>query len=156
MRDHTPSDESGRWFLNGRVTVRRSRDGAPDGLSILESEMARGDSPPLHVHRDEDEVFHILAGEIRFRVGEAEVLARSGDTLVAPKRTPHTFRVESETARFVTITTGDFEHAVRAFSRPADGPGLPAFIEPAPETVQALTRVMAAHGIDILGPPMAA
>src|SRR5688572_21239181 len=44
------------WFLDTRVIVRiRHADGA-DGLSVLEHHACHGDSPPLHVHRDEDEV----------------------------------------------------------------------------------------------------
>jgi mannose-6-phosphate isomerase-like protein (cupin superfamily) len=86
----------------------------------------RGESPPLHIHHDEDEVFHILEGELRFRVGDDELRAGPGETLLAPKRVPHTHRVESECGGWlVTTTRGDFERFVRSFSRPAERDELP-------------------------------
>jgi hypothetical protein len=117
-------------------------------------------SPPdclhLHSHRREDEVFHVLEGALRLRVGETELIAHAGETLVAPKGVPHTFRVESEEARFLTITVGrDFESMVREMSRPA-GDGLPPMAAPSEELRVALTDACARNNIEIVGPPLAA
>jgi quercetin dioxygenase-like cupin family protein len=143
------------WFLGTRVTVRVSQSDGADGLSVLEHLAPRGDSPPLHVHRDEDEVFHLLEGEARFLVGGRELRARAGETMLAPKGVPHTYRVESEHARWLTVTTGGFEAFVRAMSRPAEADGLPpAGGPPTPEQQQALSAVAAEHGIDLIGPPL--
>ena len=88
------------WFLNTRVVIRvSSRDGS-DGLSVLEHQAACGESPPLHIHHEEDEVFHILEGEVRYQVGETTYLAKAGETFIAPKGIPHTYRIVSpESAR---------------------------------------------------------
>src|SRR5918996_445631 len=51
------------WFLNTLVTVHARHDQGEDGISVLESLAPYGDSPPLHVHRTEDELFHVLEGE---------------------------------------------------------------------------------------------
>ena len=76
-----------------------SRDGS-DGLSVLEHQAACGESPPLHIHHEEDEVFHILEGEVRYQVGETTYLAKAGETFIAPKGIPHTYRIVSpESAR---------------------------------------------------------
>ena len=150
-------DQAGEelWFLNGRARVMSRPAAGGPAASLIEHVMARGDSPPLHLHRREDEVFHIIEGEIRFRVGEKEILAGPGDTLVGPKGVPHTFRVESETARFLTFdTAGDFEGMMREVARPA-GDGLPAPQAPSPALIEALTAAAARHNIEILGPPMA-
>lgn len=155
MSHLTAAPEPGLWFLNSRVEVRRPSAAGPDGLSILEHFMAQGDSPPTHVHRDEDEVFHILEGRVRFRVGEVEQVAGPGETLVGPRGAPHSFIVESPTARFITVTTGAaFEGAVRDIARPATAPGLPAAQAPTAEMVTALADSFARHGIDIVGPPL--
>jgi quercetin dioxygenase-like cupin family protein len=151
-------DQAGEefWFLNGRVRVRSQAARGEQAASLIEHRMPRGDSPPLHRHEREDEVFHILEGEIRFRVGDQEILARAGDTLVGPKGVAHTFRVESEEARFLTLATaGDFEAMMREVARPA-GDGLPPAAEPTPAEIQALAAAAARHRITILGPPMAA
>lgn len=144
------------WFLNGLVTVGVSNDDGSDGISVLEHLAPHGDSPPLHVHHDEDEVFHILEGELRFRVGDDELRAGPGETLLAPQGVPHTYRVESEQGRWlVTTARGNFERFMRAVSRPAERDELP---EPAPEPtaeqVKALGAVASAHGIELVGPPL--
>ena len=109
------------WFLDTLVTVRVAHAEGEDGVSVLESLAPHGDSPPLHVHHTEDEVFHVLEGEFRFRVGESHLRLRAGETLLAPKGVPHTYCVESPSGgRWLVVTThGDFERLVRSFSRPA-------------------------------------
>jgi uncharacterized cupin superfamily protein len=42
---------------------------------VLEHRVPHGDSPPLHVHRNEDEVFHVLEGELRFVAGDRQLSA---------------------------------------------------------------------------------
>ena len=145
------------WFLNSLVTIRVSRTDGEDGVSVLDHRVACGDSPPLHIHRTEDEIFHILEGRFRVRVGDKDQWAGPGDILLVPKGIPHTYRVESaEGGRFLTMTVhGDFERFVCAMSRPAQDPGLPApGGEPTPEAIQALTEAAARHGIEIVGPPL--
>jgi mannose-6-phosphate isomerase-like protein (cupin superfamily) len=146
------------WFLASRVTLRRLSQDGPDGVSIIEHRSPYGDSPPTHLHHDEDEVFHVIEGRLRLRVGNEELTAGPGDTVVAPKGLPHTYRVESpEGARYLTLVTGaGFESMVRAVSRPAAAPGLPPPAMPTPADVERLARIAASHAIDIVGPPLAA
>ena len=148
----------GLWFFDTRVDIRVSHDEGDDGLSILESEAPWADSPPLHVHRTQDEAFHVLAGELRLVVGGEESSVGPGETALAPKGVPHSYRVESrEGARWlVTTTGGDFERFVRRLSRPAEGDRLPEPAgPPAPEHAEALARVAKEHGIELVGPPLA-
>lgn len=143
------------WFLNTRVDLAPADLVA--GLTVSEQWMPHGDAPPTHLHHDEDEIFHIREGVIRFRIGETERLAGAGDTLVAPRGVPHAFRVESaQGARAVVVTTGPgFGAMIRAFSRPAASTGLPDSEPMTPERAAALSEVCARNGIDILGPPLA-
>jgi len=142
------------WFLGGRVSVRRPAADAA-GPSVTEQLLPRGYAPPLHMHEREDEIFHLLEGEMRLRVGEDEVVVRPGDTLLAPRGVPHGFRVESELARVLVITTaGDFEAMMREVAQPA-GAGPPEAAEPTPEMAEALTAACARHHIAVVGPPMA-
>ncbi|BCG95338.1 cupin domain-containing protein [Mesorhizobium sp. 131-2-1] len=144
------------WFNNTLVAIRVSSADGEDGICVVEHRMPHGDSPPLHVHRNEDEVFHILEGRLRFQIDGHEQVAAAGETVIAPKGLPHTFRVESaEGARTLTITRGsDFETMLRQASRPAGGADLPPPMHPSPEMIVALTRICAENGIDIVGPPL--
>jgi mannose-6-phosphate isomerase-like protein (cupin superfamily) len=152
------SSKQDLWFLDTRVIVRVSCFEGTDKISVLEHWAHFGDSAPLHIHRNQDEVFHCLAGELRFVVGGRELRARAGQTLMAPKGIAHTYRVESASgARWLIVTRGeDFERFVRAFSRPAGHDGLPEPSgPPTPEQAEALARACAQYGIDIVGPPLA-
>lgn len=160
MTFHAPvaADTSNLWFGNTRVSIRLASAAGADGLSVIEHWMPFGESPPLHVHHAEDEVFHVLAGTVRFRIaGRPDVVAEVGDTLIAPKGIPHQFRVETpEGARCLTIVRGpDFETMIRAASRPATGPALPEATAPTPEQVETLARLCAENRIEIVGPPLA-
>jgi quercetin dioxygenase-like cupin family protein len=145
------------WFLNTEVTIRVSHRDGSDGISVLEHRAPHGDSPPLHVHRNEDEIFRILEGEVLFRVADRDMRASAGDTLLAPKGIPHTYRVDSaDGARWLTIMRGeDFEGLVRSYSRPAERSGLPTPSgPPTPEQVEALAAVCSRYGIELVGPPL--
>jgi mannose-6-phosphate isomerase-like protein (cupin superfamily) len=145
------------WFLNTLHTVHVRHDEGEDGISVMESLAPHGDSPPLHVHQTEDEIFHVLEGELRVRAGDADVTIAAGETLLAPKRVAHTYRVESPAgARWLLITRGNnFERFVRALSRPAERPELPAAEgPPTPEQTERLAAVAREHGIELVGPPL--
>jgi mannose-6-phosphate isomerase-like protein (cupin superfamily) len=145
------------WFLNSLVTVRVRHDEAEDGISVLESLAPHGFSPPLHVHQTEDEIFHVLEGQLRVRAGDTEVRIGAGETILGPKGVPHTYRVEShEGARWLVITRrGDFERFVRALSRPAERPEPPTPQgPPMPEQANALAAAAREHGIEFVGPPL--
>ncbi len=145
------------WFQNSLVTVRVSASEGHDGLSVLEHRVPHGFSPPLHLHRTEDEVFQVLEGEFRVRVQDHDHRLGAGDILLAPKGAPHTYRVESAPeGRCLTITArGDFERFVRAVSRPAVRPELPEPAgAPSADAIQALRATAAKYGIELVGPPL--
>ena len=123
---------------------------------MLEHTARRGDSPPLHVHVNEDEAFHILEGDFRFQIGSEERVGQAGETVLARKGVPHTYRVESNGGRWLTITTQEqFEEFVRALATKAAAKQLPPSGDgPRQEAIQALTAMAKRFGIEIVGPPM--
>lgn len=144
------------WFLDTFVTIRVSFEDGSSDISVLEHLARKGDSPPLHIHETEDEIFHILDGKCRVHVDGKEIVVTPDDILIAQRGKPHTYRVESETARFLTITGGrDFEKLVRSFGRPAEGEGLPEKSNPpTPEQVAALESACKQYGVVFVGPPL--
>src|SRR5689334_5586078 len=114
------------WFLDTLITIRVGENDGTNGVSVLEHRAPYAHSPPLHVHHNEDEIFHVLSGELRLRVDGRDVPLRAGETMLAERSVPHTFVVESEGgATFLTMTArGDFERLVRAMGRPAERDGL--------------------------------
>jgi quercetin dioxygenase-like cupin family protein len=144
------------WFGNTLVDIVIPSATGGDGICVIEHRAPHGDSPPLHIHHNEDELFHLISGRLRLRVEGRDQIATPGMTLLAPKGIPHTYRVESaEGARWLTVTHGrDFESMVRAASRPARAAELPEAAAPTPEAIDRLVRLCAENGIDIVGAPL--
>ena len=143
------------WFTTARLTIHLSQKNNADGLTLIEHHMAEGFVVPLHIHGDEDESFYILEGEVRMQIDGEVHLLTSGNSLTVPGGTPHSFRVVSREARFLSITTGPFEAMIRSLARPAASDGLPPQVAPTDDEVAALVATCAAHGIEFKGPPVA-
>ncbi len=145
------------WFLNTLVVIRVPPERGADGLCVLEHQAPKGDSPPLHVHRDQDEVFALLAGDARFHLSGRDIEARTGDCLLVPKGEPHSYLATSaEGVRFLTIRRGDgFIGLVREVGRAPKTDGLPELLgPPSHEEQEALARIARKHGVEFVGPPL--
>ena len=145
------------WFLDTLVAVRIAHADGTDGISVLEHRARFGDSPPLHIHRTEDEIFNVLEGEFLLHIENSDRKLEPGAIVIAPKGIAHTYRVDSAGGgRWLTVTArGDFERFVRAIGRPAEGSGLPPPAgQPSPQAIEALVAAAHKYGIDIVGPPL--
>ena len=145
------------WFLNTLVVIRVPPDRGTDGLCVMEHRAPNGDSPPLHVHHDQDEIFVLLSGAARIHLNGRDIEPRIGDCLLVPKGEPHSYLATSaEGVRFLTIMRGDgFVGLVRELGRPARRDGLPELMgPPSPDEQQALAQVARKHGVEFVGPPL--
>lgn len=144
------------WFLNNLLSIPVSFRDGPDQLSVIEQWAPFGDSPPLHIHHSQDEVFAVVKGRLRVNLGGRDIFLGPNDRVLAPKGIAHSFRVESaEGAQFLAITTGpDFETMVRKAARSADHPDLPRPAAPTPEAIAHLAALCAESRIELVGPPL--
>ena len=62
------------WFMKGRVSIEVSQVDSEDGVSVIMHEVPSGDGPPLHVHRAEDEIFFVVEGELKLKLGDETLL----------------------------------------------------------------------------------
>jgi quercetin dioxygenase-like cupin family protein len=60
--------------------------------TIVQSLIVPDSAVPIHMHQNEDEVFHIIEGCLRFQIGKAEFDAVQGATVVVPKGSVHGWR----------------------------------------------------------------
>jgi quercetin dioxygenase-like cupin family protein len=140
------------WFIDNIARVHVDGGDSSGALDLVECEARRGDMPPLHVHREHDETFYVLDGEVTLHLpGRALRLGR-GDAAFAPRGVPHAYRVESQTARWVVAgTPAGFADFVREVSDEPESDGFPPAgrdLDPA-----RLAEAAARHGIELLGPP---
>jgi mannose-6-phosphate isomerase-like protein (cupin superfamily) len=61
------------------------------GLFVMEHTHLLPGGPPLHLHLNQEEWFYVMEGEVAFQVGEQRVHLHAGDSVLAPRRVPHTF-----------------------------------------------------------------
>ncbi len=153
-----PGEGNHRFFLNHLATVKVNAGDSASGMNVVEFDAPQGFGPPLHQHQDEDEILYVIEGEVLLKVGDDEVIATQGTVASLPAKVPHIFQVVSESARFLTVTSGGgghptFDQFVEELSDPVNPNELP---EPGPVDPGHLARVSAAYGIEILGPPLAA
>jgi quercetin dioxygenase-like cupin family protein len=115
-----------RWWGGGLATIKATGQETGDHYSILEVLEPEGARAPLHLHRNEDEAFWVLEGEVTFHIGEERIAARPGTFVFGPKDVPHTYTVDSGPARLLfLLSPAGFEGFVQAISRPAKARTLP-------------------------------
>ena len=152
MTTDRPTSAQPLWFIDNLAYVHIDGEQSGGAYSLSETCAARGNMPPLHVHRRNDETFYILEGDVRLFVGDREIVLAPGQAALAPRDVPHTYRVESDRARWLVINSpAGYERFLRAASEPAPRAELPPagrHNDPA-----ALAAAAAEQGIEILGPP---
>jgi quercetin dioxygenase-like cupin family protein len=101
-----PGERRALWFLRNRMSVKATTANTGGAFGLLESVLAPGFSPPMHVHHREDESFYILEGEVTLQCGEQRFRASAGAFVFLPRDVPHTFVVEGDRpARMLTLLT---------------------------------------------------
>ena len=139
-----------RWLGETSTFFLAGGEQTGGSFALVDERAKRGESVPLHLHADDMESFYVLEGEITFYVGDAPgVLAGAGAFVHVPGGTVHGFRVESDTARYLILTTprhGDFYRAITTPSAPG---GLPPL-----ESIDGSVLRQAAreYGIEFVGP----
>ena len=140
------------WFINNLVHIRVDGDASSGALALMDARGRRGDMPPLHVHRRDDETFYVLEGELKLFVADEEIVLGPGEAAFAPRDVPHAYRVESDEAHWLVITgPAGFDAFVREVSEPAPADEMPPHGRPVDPAF--LGQAAAKAGIEILGPP---
>lgn len=149
-----PGEGRAIWFLRNRMTVKATAASTGGAYGLVESLIAPGFSPPLHVHHKEDEAFYVLEGEVTMQCGDRTFLATAGAFVFLPRDVPHTFVVEGdEDAHMLTLLSpGGGERFFIEGGRAPEGPGLPP---PGAPDVAKLRELGPRFGNEILGPPIA-
>lgn len=101
--------------------------------------------PPLHIHLEQDEWFHVTEGEYLFQCGEERFQLKSGDTIFLPRGVPHAFVQRTGKARTVVsyLPAGRMEEFFAVTDRWTS-----------PPSNEEVARVFAAHGMKVVGEPL--
>ncbi len=157
------------WFLGTLARMKVEGHQTAGRFGLWEGVLPHGAAPPLHSH-PQDETFYVLDGELTAWLVEPDLASQQGDpprwvkncgrrcvagtVVFAPGGTPHTFRVESETARMIVLSTpAGIEDMVRGLAEPAEWPWLQPPSAGPRVAAEQMARVERETGMVRHGPP---
>ena len=119
------------------------------GMTAIDTLVAPGEGPPLHVHPEQDEFIYVLDGTFTVRLEEELIDAEPGSFIFIPRGTPHTWKNAGLVparfyAGFVPAAPAFEEWFARYAELPAERHGTEAFARLAAET----------QPFEVLGPPL--
>lgn len=115
------------------------------GIFILENTFHAKGGPARHLHYDQDEWFYAAEGEFIIEVGQERFTLKPGDSLLAPRQVPHVWAFVGQGRGRIVIAfmpagkmEAFFREVTKANVMPTQNPEL-----------------FRAHGMELLGPPLA-
>jgi quercetin dioxygenase-like cupin family protein len=142
------------WYAGNLMEFKLDRESSGGGLTFIDVMFRRGEEPPVHVHHNEDELYFVLEGEVRFWVGEEEFEAPPGTLVFLPRDVPHALLVENPgVARLLLqwFPSNRLEEYFIELGQEATGAVLPP--PPGPLDTEKMAATLAKYGIEVLGPP---
>jgi len=147
---HQAAEAERRWMGETFTDFLAFGSQTGDAFSLVDEQAKRGETVPLHRHANDMESFYVLEGEITFHIaGQPGVVARKGAFVHVPGGTVHGFRIESETARYLILTTARHGEFYRAITLPSRAGGLPPEQAVAGSTLEG---ACAEFGVEFVGP----
>jgi quercetin dioxygenase-like cupin family protein len=65
----------------------------------------KGEEPPSHTHKTEDEMFYVLDGDVTFQCGEETFDVHPGGFMFLPRGIQHSYRIRSnDPIRLIVVT----------------------------------------------------
>ena len=112
------------------------------GLFIIENSFHQAGGPARHLHRDQDEWFHVQQGEFVFEVGSRRLTLQAGDSLLGPRGVPHVWACTGAGSILIVFNPAGrmeafFREVTKAGAMPPQDAGL-----------------WRAHEMELLGPPL--
>ena len=144
---HRPGEAELRWMGETSTYFLATGEETGGAFCLVDERAVKGESVPLHRHAADMESFYVLEGELTLFVGDGPgILAPAGSFAHVPGGVVHGFRVESDTARYLILTTARHGEFYRAITRASRGSVEGAQVKAAAQE----------YGIEFVGPLPAA
>jgi quercetin dioxygenase-like cupin family protein len=142
------------WFNRGLGVLKATGDQTEGRFAVMELLAPKGFASPLHIHRQEDEFFVVLSGEVRVQHGEKVIEAVAGSLVYGPRNVAHAFHVDSAEARLLLFFgPSGVEGFFREGGKPAGFVGLPPADEQFLDKL-ALKEIGSRYNQEFVGPPL--
>ncbi|MBO9659289.1 MAG: cupin domain-containing protein [Chitinophagaceae bacterium] len=129
------------------LDVKISGTDTDGNLAVFEqTSLSPGRGTPYHVHPNQDEIFYVLEGSYRFKVGDELFDLAAGESIFLPRAIPHAWTQVAEKGRMMVILQPagkleDFFVTMAALKG-----------EPDQATIK---RIFAENEMEVVGPPLA-
>lgn len=90
------------------------------GSSLVVHEWTQPGPSWLHIHRLDDEAWHVLEGTLRFRFLDGQVDAPAGTTVFVPAGVAHTYSVAVEPSRYLIFLTPKIDRLIERLHQLTD------------------------------------
>ncbi len=110
--------------LGDHQTVKLAGKDTNNQFTLIEQYNEPGMEIPLHVHQNEDEIFHLLEGELEIQVGSEIKVLKAGDLGFCPRGIPHSWKVigERKAKVLLSVFPSGIELMFKEFSQFPPGP----------------------------------
>ncbi|QDZ01189.1 cupin domain-containing protein [Nitratireductor mangrovi] len=139
------------WFAwaGTEYLIQLRKADTSGAVGMFEGIVPPGEGPPIHVHRNEDEVIHVLEGTYKFWLDGSTTMLAASSSIFLPRGVPHTFQVIGpEPGRnLAVLTPGGFE----GFFLDVAGEALTI-----PGDMARIGEIAEGYGLEFVGPPLAA
>lgn len=149
-----PGEGEAIWFNGGLGLLKATGDQTEGRFAALELLAPKGFASPIHIHRDEDEFFVVLSGQVRVQHADDVIEAVAGSLVYGPRNVPHGFHVDSAEARLLLFFgPAGVEGFFREAGKPARTSGLPPPGEQFLDK-EALAEIAVRFHQEFVGPPL--
>lgn len=139
-----------RWMGETSTYFLATGEQTQGAFALVDEQAKRGESVPLHVHRDDMESFYVVDGEITLYInGQPGIRVGAGSFAHVPGGTVHGFRIESEKARYLILTTARHGQFYRAMTLPSRTGGLPPLQSIDGSQIKQASKE---YGVEFVGP----
>lgn len=139
-----------RWLGETSTAFLATGESTGGVFALVDQRAVHGESVPLHRHAEDMEAFYVVEGEVEFFVDDRPgVVAGAGSFTYVPAGAVHGFRVASESARYLILTTPRHGEFYEAITLPS-GPGGLAPAESLPPG--RIHEAAVEYGIEFVGP----
>lgn len=140
-------------------TWKATGAGTAGALDVAELVLAPQVETPEHIHHRHDEVYYILEGTFRFKIGDVLAEGTAGSFIFIPRGTPHAWK-NSGTGRgraLLVFTPGGMDGYFTELQPflPALMPGIADLSQVDPAVLTEAERLMQRYGYELVGPPLA-
>ena len=113
-----------RWSEFGYLfTIKAMGNEMGDDIAFIEFATEKGKEPPTHTHKDGDEIFYVLSGELTFTCGDDSLDAGPRDFVFLPGNVPHSYTIKTDGLVQLLVVTVNREEGGRRFGRDIEETG---------------------------------